>query len=102
MPANNVTGTRGLALVREERAALEAREKQYRQEAAIELGEVALAAGVEAFAAVDLKAVLVAAKALGPTRAIDVLKAAQASVPAARTNGAGHKPAAESGGNLGA
>ena len=101
MPANKVTGTRGLAKVREERAALEAREQHYRREAAIELGEIALAAGAEAFSGADLKTLLNAARAVGATRAIEMLKAALAAGPPAKPKGTGNKPMVEVRGDAG-
>ena len=77
MPASKLTGTRGLAKVREERAALDKLEKQYRREAAIELGETVLAVGIEDLDATAFKALLTAAKRIGPARAIELLKAAK-------------------------
>ena len=92
MPTLKATGTKALARIREERRALEEREKLARDEAILELGEVVFDAGAEEIAPADLRALLVAALAVGPTKSVELLRsAADAAKPASRrANGTGH------------
>lgn len=82
-----------MAKVRQERLALEERERQARQEAIVELGEVVLDAGAEDVSPGELKQLLVAAMALGPAKAIELLRGASGlKTGGRRANGAAESP----------
>ena len=68
MTLSKLTGIRALAKLRDERVAFEAREAKARREAAIELGDIVLAAGADVLPLADLKNALVAAVAAHATK----------------------------------
>ena len=68
MTMSKLTGVRALAKLRDERVAFEAREAKARREAAIELGDIVLAAGADVLPLADLKRALVAAVAAHTTK----------------------------------
>lgn len=74
MPAAKTTGATRLAKLLEERAALDKREAEIRQEVALELGEAVLDVGAEQVPVSELKALLKAAVAIGVSVSIEALR----------------------------